>query len=72
MAYVLTGATGHIGNNLARMLTSQNEKVKLLVRKIDESIEGLDVEYIVGNVFDKEFLLKNIEKDDIVIYSLYQ
>lgn len=68
MAYVLTGATGHIGNNLARMLTSQNEKVKLLVRKIDESIEGLDVEYIVGNVFDKEFLLKNIEKDDIVIH----
>lgn len=68
MAYVITGATGHIGNNLVRTLIKQNEKVKVLVRKIDQSIDNLPIEYVIGNIFDEKFLNDNIGKDDIVIH----
>ena len=68
MAYVIIGATGHIGNNLVRMLVEESQEVKVLVRKIDRSIENLNVTYIVGDVLNKEFLLKNINKNDIVIH----
>lgn len=68
MAYVITGATGHIGNNLVRHLLDKKEKVKVLVRKIDRSIVNLDVEYVLGDIFSREFLEENIHPEDIVIH----
>lgn len=68
MAYIITGATGHIGNNLVKKLVELKKEVKVLVRKIDQSINNLPIEYIVGNIFDQEFLNKNISSDDIVIH----
>lgn len=68
MAYIITGATGHIGNNVARFLINNNYDVKLLVRKIDKSIEHLNADIIVGNIFDEEFLLNNINENDVVIH----
>ncbi len=68
MAYVVTGCTGHIGNNLVRYLISQNEKVRVLVRRIDKSIENLNVEYVIGDIFNQKFLEQNIFENDIVIH----
>ena len=68
MAYVIIGATGHIGNNLVKMLLNNGEEVKVLVRKVDKSIENLNVTYVIGDVLKKEFLLNNISKGDIVIH----
>ena len=68
MAYIITGATGHIGNNLVKKLVELKKEVKVLVRKIDQSINNLPIEYIVGNIFNQEFLNKNISSDDIVIH----
>lgn len=68
MAFIITGATGHIGNNLVKKLISLNKEVKVLVRKIDKSIENLPIKYIVGNVFDFDFLNNNITSEDIVIH----
>lgn len=68
MAYIITGATGHIGNNLVRKLVILNKEVKVLVRKIDKSIENLPIEYCVGNIFDEEFLNNHISSNDIVIH----
>lgn len=68
MAYVITGSTGHIGNNIARCLINDNKDVKLLVRKIDASIKDLNAEIIIGDVFDKKFLSSNINENDIVIH----
>lgn len=68
MAYVITGATGHIGNNLVKKLLELNQEVRVLVRKIDDSIKDLNVEYCVGDIFNKEFLYQHIDKDDIVIH----
>ena len=41
MAYVITGATGHIGNNLARSLIQNHKEVVILTRRMDRAIEGL-------------------------------
>ena len=68
MAFIITGATGHIGNNLVKKLISLNKEVKVLVRKIDKSIENLPIKYMVGNVFDFDFLNNNITSEDIVIH----
>ena len=68
MAFIITGATGHIGNNLVKKLVKLNKEVKVLVRKIDQSIKDLPIEYIVGDVFNKEFLENNISSEDIVIH----
>ena len=68
MAFIITGATGHIGNNLVKKLISLNKEVKVLVRKIDKSIENLPIKYAVGNVFNFDFLNNNITSEDIVIH----
>ena len=68
MAYIITGATGHIGNNLVKALLQQNEKVVILARKIDRSIERLDVSYQIGNIFDQQFLEGIITSEDIVLH----
>lgn len=68
MRYVITGSTGHIGNNLARYLINENKEVVLLVRKIDKSIDNLNANIIVGDVFNQEFLKCNIQEDDVVIH----
>ncbi len=68
MAYIITGATGHIGNNIVKKLVGLNEEVIVLVRKIDESIKDLNVIYKVGNIFDNEFLENIITSNDIVIH----
>lgn len=68
MAYIITGATGHIGNNLVKALLQQHEKVVILARKIDRSIEGLDVDYQIGNIFDQQFLENVITSEDIVLH----
>lgn len=68
MAFIITGATGHIGNNLVKKLISLNKEVKVLVRKVDKSIENLPIKYAVGNVFDFDFLNNNITSEDIVIH----
>lgn len=55
MAYVITGATGHIGNNLAKSLIQNNKEVVILTRKIDDAIKGLDAKIIIGDIFEDSF-----------------
>ena len=70
MKFIITGGTGHIGNNLARFLIKNNHQVKLLLRRNnDPSINDIDCEKVVGDLFSYEFLLKEIETDSIVIHS---
>lgn len=68
MAYIITGATGHIGNNLIKQLIEENKNVTILARKIDDSIKNLNATYKIGDIFDKSFLEEVITKDDIVIH----
>lgn len=68
MAYIITGATGHIGNNIARCLIDDNKEVTILTRRIDSSINNLQAKIVVGDIFDKKFLTDNITSEDIVIH----
>ena len=71
MKYILTGATGHIGNNLVRYLLNKNQLVKVLVRRENDiSLAGLACEVVVGDLSDREFLENAIEEDSIVVHSL--
>ncbi len=67
--FVVTGATGHIGNNVARMLCGDHRDVVLVVRRTDdEAIAGLDAELAVGSFCDPKFLDRLLTDDDIVIH----
>lgn len=66
--FIVTGATGHIGNNIVRYLLKQGEQVKVLVRKIDQSLEGLTIAYAMHEEFDDRFLEQEINEHDIIIH----
>lgn len=53
MTVLLTGGTGHVGNNLLRCLLARRERVRVLVRPesdLMEAVNGLDVELAEGDV----------------------
>jgi dihydroflavonol-4-reductase len=50
MKISITGASGHIGTNLCRALLEQGHDLRVLVNRYTDSLEGLNLEYIKGNV----------------------
>lgn len=63
--YIITGASGHIGNNLVRLL---NGNIKILLRKKDPITDAFLCEKAYGNLLDKAFLDAHINKGDVVIH----
>ena len=57
---LVTGANGHLGNNLVRLLLSKNKKVRATVRNISnkEPFKGLDCEVVQADITDRESLKK--------------
>jgi dihydroflavonol-4-reductase len=62
--WLVTGATGHIGNVLVRKLMERGEKVRALVlpNECRASIQGLELEMIEGNVLDQESLFRSMQQ----------
>ena len=72
MRFVITGGTGHIGNNLIRFIRSsqpESEILALVRRKGDISLQGVDCTQVVGD-FSREFLQENIQANDIVLHLI--
>ncbi|MDD6203709.1 MAG: NAD-dependent epimerase/dehydratase family protein [Firmicutes bacterium] len=70
MLFVVTGATGHIGNNTVRLLLKEGHSVRVLVRREDDpALEGLNVDIRKGRLEDLNFLLDSIEEGCTVIHS---
>jgi len=69
MTIVVTGASGHIGNNLVRALLSHGEHVRALVHHDSKALEGLDVETVHGDVLDTETLENAFEGADVVFHT---
>ncbi len=61
--YLITGATGHIGNVLVRKLLERGKKVRALILPGEDttSLEGVDVEKVEGDVLNLESLWKPLE-----------
>ncbi|GGD16657.1 NAD-dependent epimerase/dehydratase family protein [Hyunsoonleella pacifica] len=57
---LVTGGNGHLGNNLVRLLVSQNHKVRTTVRDINNRLpfEGLNCEIVQADITDKTALRK--------------
>ncbi len=67
---LITGATGHIGNVLARELLSRGEKVRALVLPGEdcEAIQDLDVERVEGNVLEPSSVKRALSGVDTVYH----
>lgn len=69
---IITGATGHIGNNIVRDLIENYSdiEIKLLIRRLkDEAIDEFDCLKVVGDLNDVSFLNQEIEEGSVVIHS---
>jgi len=70
MLSVVTGATGHLGNNLVRALLERGERVRALVYPADpiHPIAGLAAEQVQGDVRDLDSLLRAFTGADLVYH----
>jgi len=67
----ITGASGHIGNNLVRILNEKGIKPRILVHEatnVERAIEGLDYEVVKGDVNDLASLKKAFEGVETVLH----
>ncbi len=57
---LVTGANGHLGNNLVRELLKKDKHVKASVRNIENKkpFEGLSCELVYADMFNKDSLMK--------------
>lgn len=71
MPVLVTGATGHLGNTLCKMLLEDGRKVRVLVRASSDRspLAGLDVDYIVGNLLMPDSLEKAMAGCDTVFHT---
>ncbi len=62
--WLVTGATGHIGNVLVRKLIERGERVRALVlpNECRASIQGLELETIEGDILDQESLFRSMHQ----------
>ena len=70
--FIVTGACGHLGSTLVRLLHSRGERVRGLMLPTEGAIAVENVEYFVGDVRDKESLRPLFENaGDAELYVLH-
>lgn len=70
MTVLVTGATGFLGNHVARLLAERGERVRVLVRPSSEfrRLEGLPVERVAGDLRDPASLARATEGVETVYH----
>lgn len=68
MKVAITGGSGHIGNCLIRELIKKGAKIKALVHNFDDSLKNLDLEFVKGDLTDKNSLDKLCTDADVVFH----
>lgn len=61
--WLVTGATGHIGNVLVRKLLERGEKVRALIvpNECRDSMQGLEIEAVEGDIMNADSLYKSMQ-----------
>jgi dihydroflavonol-4-reductase len=67
---LVTGANGHVGSNLVRVLLRRGYEVVPFVRRTSDlrGLEGLGLDYVVGDVMDWNSLRAAAEGCDVMIH----
>jgi len=68
MKVAVTGAQGHLGSNLVRLLLERGDEVCVLVRTPRQSLDDLDVEVVEGDVRDPDAVKRCIDGADTVFH----
>ncbi|MBI5525343.1 MAG: NAD-dependent epimerase/dehydratase family protein [Deltaproteobacteria bacterium] len=68
MKVVVTGASGHLGGNLVRLLLEKKRDVKVVIRDDTRAIEGLDVDPVRADVLDEDSLVKAFSGAGVVYH----
>lgn len=73
MLYIVTGATGHVGYNLVRLLKENHHRVRALVLPGDDisKLEQLDVNIIFGDITDKNSIYDLLDVSDTNICLIH-
>lgn len=66
--FILTGATGHIGNTLARLLAARKLPYKILARQSGPALEAFDAPIAFGDIFDPDFLDREVAANDVFFH----
>lgn len=69
--YIVTGGTGFVGYVVVNELLSRGYyPIKVITRskKHLERFKGLDVNFVFGDILDREFILKEITPDSVVFH----
>ncbi len=69
MKAAITGATGHVGVNLVRILHEQGHSVRALIHKAPDGFADLPVGKVVGDVTRPETLAAAFEGVDVVFHA---
>ena len=71
MKILVTGATGFLGNNLARNLLEQGNQVITTVRPTSDlrALDGLEIESVHANLTDAAAMAPVLEGVDLIIHS---
>lgn len=68
MTALVTGAAGHLGNNVVRALLARGRKVRALVRSESGALDGLDVERVRGDILDRSSLDRACDGVEVVYH----
>ncbi len=71
MRYVITGASGHIGNNLVRLINRERPDAEVTVltrREIDRELFGTVCVQRIGDLFSKAYLSESIDSESVVVH----
>jgi dihydroflavonol-4-reductase len=68
MTVVVTGASGHIGANLVRTLVGEGRRVRVLVRRQERALDGVECERVTGDVLDPSSVDRLVRGADVVYH----
>lgn len=68
MKFVVTGASGHLGANVVRALVATGAPVRAVDVRQSAALQGLDVEFVEGDVLDASGLRKAFAGAEFVLH----